>query len=128
MKSLFVGKIIILFASIIGVMQANSVLAQTPEPPMFSHYMPGELNEAAIFFVSKGDYATAKILLERANLLNPNSPDIQENLQVVNVLLATDSNVVVQIEPPKSQGKSANKLEDLTLIPNLWPLQNNPKK
>lgn len=48
--------------------------------------MPGELNEYALYVLQTGDADTARILLERAYRLNPLSPDIKDNLELVRSL------------------------------------------
>jgi len=54
--------------------------------PKFNPYMPGELNEYALYVLQTGDADTARILLERAYRLNPLSPDIKDNLELVRSL------------------------------------------
>lgn len=51
--------------------------------PQFDPYLPGELNERALYALKDDDVSTALILLERAYRLNPNSPDIKANLEIV---------------------------------------------
>ena len=51
--------------------------------PQFDPYLPGELNERALYALKSEDISTALILLERAYRLNPHSPDIKSNLEIV---------------------------------------------
>lgn len=66
-------------------MLAGSIVHAQPSTgaPQFDPYLPGELNERALYALKSEDISTALILLERAYRLNPNSPDIKSNLEIV---------------------------------------------
>jgi len=66
-------------------MLASALLQAQPSTnaPQFDPYLPGELNERALYALKDQDISTAVVLLERAYRLNPHSPDIQANLEVV---------------------------------------------
>lgn len=73
-----------LLALMLGLLTASVAFAQTSTgAPQFDPYLPGELNERALYALKSEDISTALILLERAYRLNPNSPDIKSNLEIV---------------------------------------------
>jgi hypothetical protein len=76
------------FASILllvmGLLATTLLRAQpSDKAPQFDPYLPGELNERALYALKEQDISTARILLERAYRLNPYSPDIKTNLEIV---------------------------------------------
>lgn len=66
-------------------MLASAMLRAQPydKAPQFDPYLPGELNERALYALKEQNISTALILLERAYRLNPHSPDIKANLELV---------------------------------------------
>ena len=69
---------------VMGLVACTMLRAQSlNDAPQFDPYLPGELNERALYALKENDVATAVILLERAYLLNPHSPDIKTNLELV---------------------------------------------
>ena len=84
MKKMIVRTLATLFIIAMGLM-ASSILRAQPSntAPQFDPYLPGELNERALYALQMQDASTAVILLERAYRLNPNSPDIKANLDIV---------------------------------------------
>lgn len=69
---------------VMGLVFCSALRAQPSTiAPQFDPYLPGELNERALYSLKEGDIPTAVILLERAYLLNPHSPDIKANLELV---------------------------------------------
>ena len=69
---------------VMGLLTSALLRAQPADKaPQFDPYLPGELNERALYALKKQDISTALILLERAYRLNPHSPDIKANLEVV---------------------------------------------
>ncbi|ABP34385.1 tetratricopeptide repeat protein [Polynucleobacter asymbioticus] len=93
-----------------------------PNAPKFDPYLPGELNERALYALQANDVETALILLERAFRLNPNSPDIKANLNVVRNIAQQGASVSVTGEviylDPLGNSASTEKAVD---IPALWP-------
>lgn len=89
----------------------------------FSPYLPGELNEYALEYLQSGDSYTAKIFLERANRLNPLSPDIQSNLEIVQKIRASKNAFEVQgISARGEIGVSKESSESaINSIPGIWP-------
>ncbi|MBU3577836.1 tetratricopeptide repeat protein [Polynucleobacter sp. UK-Kesae-W10] len=97
--------------------------AQIPEQaPRFDPYMPGELNERALYALQMQDTSTALILLERAYRLNPNSPDIKANLDIVRQIAKEKTAVEVRgevihldaIGNPIQENQASN-------VPGIWP-------
>jgi len=93
-----------------------------PDAPKFDPYLPGELNERALYALKVNDVETALILLERAYRLNPNSPDIKANLNVVRNIAQQGTPVsvtgeVIYLDPLGSTASSENVVD----IPALWP-------
>lgn len=69
---------------VMGLLAIPSLRAQPADKaPQFDPYLPGELNERALYALKEQDISTARILLERAYRLNPHSPDIKANLEAV---------------------------------------------
>lgn len=73
--------LLFLMLSLIAGLPVNAQTAAGA--PLFDPYLPGELNERALYALKSEDISTALILLERAYRLNPNSPDIKSNLEIV---------------------------------------------
>jgi dsDNA-specific endonuclease/ATPase MutS2 len=109
-----------------GLLAGSIVHAQpSTGAPQFDPYLPGELNERALYALKTEDISTALILLERAYRLNPNSPDIKSNLEIVR-------NIDRQKSPIQVTGEviyldvSGNAISNAVSeeIPALWA---NPK-
>lgn len=109
-----------------GLLAGSIVHAQpSTGAPQFDPYLPGELNERALYALKSEDISTALILLERAYRLNPNSPDIKSNLEIVR-------NIDRQKSPIQVTGEviyldvSGNAISNAVSeeIPALWA---NPK-
>lgn len=94
MRQILSIMILVAFASISNI---SACAESVNQPPMFNPYMPGELNEYSLYVLQEGDVATARILLERAYKLNPLSPDIKHNLEIVRALYQGN-------ETPKIEG------------------------
>jgi len=102
----------LLFA--LAIASNSVVIAQTTEDaPRFDPYLPGELNERALYSLQMQDTETALILLERAYRLNPNSPDIKANLEIVR-----------QIAKEKTPVELRGRVIHLDAVGN--PIQENP--
>ncbi|MGV0963588.1 MAG: hypothetical protein ACOYBT_06830 [Polynucleobacter sp.] len=103
---------------------ASTLLRAQPSTvaPQFDPYLPGELNERALYSLKDGDVSTAVILLERAYLLNPNSPDIKANLEVVRKIDQAKSPIQINGEPIylDALGNTVTAEERID-IPALWP-------
>ena len=106
----------------LGLAVSSSLSAQPSGAPQFDPYLPGELNERALYALKSDDTSTALILLERAYRLNPNSPDIKANLEIVR-------NINRQKLPIQVSGEviyldvSGNPIapESFEGVPALWP-------
>lgn len=103
---------------------ASPLLSAQPSTvaPQFDPYLPGELNERALYSLKDGDVSTAVILLERACLLNPNSPDIKANLEVVRKINQVKAPVQINGEPIylDALGNTVTAEERMD-VPALWP-------
>lgn len=108
---------------LIAMASSTVSIAQTTEDaPRFDHYLPGELNERALYSLQMQDTGTALILLERGYRLNPNSPDIKANLEIVRELAKQKTPVELRgrvvhldvISNPVQESQPAN-------IPGIWP-------
>ena len=103
---------------------ASTLLRAQPSTvaPQFDPYLPGGLNERALYSLKDGDVSTAVILLERAYLLNPNSPDIKANLEVVRKIDQAKSPIQINGEPIylDALGNTVTAEERID-IPALWP-------
>ena len=90
--------------------------------PKFDPYLPGELNERALYALKDNDVSTAVILLERAYRLNPHSPDIKANLEIIQKIAQDKRPVQINGEvvylDELGNTVSADKVVD---IPALWP-------
>lgn len=62
-------------------------LATTVGATAFDHYDPVALDESAAAAMHDGDWATARILLERAALLAPHDGRLQRKLQQLKALM-----------------------------------------
>lgn len=97
--------------------------------PQFDPYLPGELNERALHALKDHDVSTAVILLERAYRLNPHSPDIKSNLDLVRKI--DQDKTVIQINggvmylDDIGNTVSAEKMLD---VPALWPESQSKSK
>ena len=104
-------------------MVASSMLSAQPlsGPPVFDPYLPGELNERALYALKEQDISTAVILLERAYRLNPHSPDIKANLEVVRKIAEEKNPIEINGEvvylDALGNSVSTDKVID---IPVLW--------
>jgi hypothetical protein len=103
---------------------ASTMLSAQPSTlaPQFDPYLPGELNERALYSLKDGDVSTAVILLERAYLLNPNSPDIKANLELVRKIDQAKLPVQITGEPIylDALGNTLTSEEKIN-VPALWP-------
>jgi hypothetical protein len=108
---------------ILATTMSTASFAQMPEQaPRFDPYIPGELNERALYALQMQDASTALILLERAYRLNPNSPDIKANLDIVRQITKEKTAVELRgevihldaIGNPIQENQSSN-------IPAIWP-------
>jgi len=90
--------------------------------PEFDPYLPGELNERALYALKEQDISTAVILLERAYRLNPHRPDIKVNLEVVRKIAQEKTPIEINGEvvylDALGNSVSTDKVVD---IPALWP-------
>ena len=97
--------------------------------PQFDPYLPGELNERALYALKENDISTAVILLERAYRLNPHSHDIKANLELVRKIDLEKSPIQVSGEviylDALGNTVSPDRLVD---IPTLWPDSPNKSK
>lgn len=112
---------------VVSLLTAPLLKAQsTNTAPQFDPYLPGELNERALFALKEQDVATAVILLERAYLLNPNSPDIKVNLELVRQMAQDKTPIEVRGEVIylDALGNTATA-EKVTDLPPLWPESNS---
>lgn len=108
---------------IMGLLASTILRAQTSTiAPQFDPYLPGELNERALYSLKDGDVSTAVILLERAYRLNPNSPDIKANLELVRKIDQAKTLIEIKGEPIylDALGNTVT-IEEKVDIPTLWP-------
>lgn len=105
----------LLICSLLGAQPLNTA-------PQFDPYLPGELNERALYILKDQDISTAVILLERAYRLNPNSPDIKANLELVRKIDQAKTAIEINGEVTYSDvlGNTASP-EKVLEIPALWP-------
>ena len=108
---------------ILATTMSTVSFAQMPEQaPRFDPYMPGELNERALYALQMQDASTALILLERAYRLNPNSPDIKANVDIVRQIAKEKTQVELRgevihldaIGNPMQESQASN-------VPAIWP-------
>lgn len=107
----------------LGLLTCSTLGAQPLNTtPQFDPYLPGELNERALSALKDHDVSTAVILLERAYRLNPHSPDIKANLEVVRKI--DQDKAAIQINGKAIDldafGKTMSS-EGAIDIPALWP-------
>ena len=108
---------------VIGMLASAMLRAQpSDKAPQFDPYLPGELNERALYALKQQDISTAVILLERAYRLNPYSPDIKANLEVVRKIAQEKTPVridggVIYLDALGNTAIPEAALE----IPAIWP-------
>ena len=108
---------------VLGLVACSILRAQPSNAaPQFDPYLPGELNERALYALKNNDVSTAVILLERAYLLNPNSPDIKANLELVREIDQEKNAIQVKGEVIylDALGNTVRP-EKLLDLPALWP-------
>jgi len=108
---------------VMGLAVCSTLRAQSlNEPPQFDPYLPGELNERALYALKENDVFTAVILLERAYRLNPHSPDIKANLDLVRQLDQAKAPIQVNGDvvylDALGNTVTTDKIVD---VPALWP-------
>jgi hypothetical protein len=108
---------------VMSLLASSTIIAQSlNEAPQFDPYLPGELNERALYALKENDVPTAVILLERAYRLNPHSPDIKANLELVRKIdqanAPTQINGEVVYLDALGNTVSSEKIVD---VPALWP-------
>jgi hypothetical protein len=108
---------------VMGMVAISTLRAQPMNvAPQFDPYLPGELNERALYALKDNDISTAVILLERAYRLNPNSPDIKANLEIVRKIKQDMTPIQVNGEviylDALGNTVSPEKAVD---VPALWP-------
>ena len=108
---------------VMGLFICSTLRAQPSNiTPQFDPYLPGELNERALYALKVNDLSTAVILLERAYLLNPNSPDIKANLEVVRKIDQEKTPIQVNGEVIYLDALGNTVSSEKTLdVPALWP-------
>jgi hypothetical protein len=106
-----------------GLLACSTLGAQPSNiATQFDPYLPGELNERALYALKDHDVSTAVILLERAYRLNPHSPDIKANLEIVRKI--DQDKAAIQIDGAVIYMDAFDKtvISEKTLdIPALWP-------
>ena len=115
--------LITIFILAMGFLASPLLRAQSSNTaPKFDPYLPGELNERALYALKDNDVSTAVILLERAYRLNPHSPDIKANLEIIQKIAQDKRPVQINGEvvylDELGNTVSADKVVD---IPALWP-------
>lgn len=108
---------------VMGLVACTMLRAQSlNDAPQFDPYLPGELNERALYSLKENDISTAVILLERAYLLNPHSPDIKANLDLVRKIDQVKAPIQIKGEvvylDALGNTVSTDKVVD---VPALWP-------
>ena len=108
---------------VMGLVACSMLSAQPLSgAPEFDPYLPGELNERALYALKEQDISTAVILLERAYRLNPHSPDIKANLEIVRKIAQEKNPIEINGEvvylDALGNSVSTDKVVD---IPALWP-------
>ncbi|QWE07954.1 tetratricopeptide repeat protein [Polynucleobacter ibericus] len=113
----------ILLFFVMGLVASSTLKAQPLNvAPQFDPYLPGELNERALYALKDNDISTAVILLERAYRLNPNSPDIKANLEVVKKIDQEKASIQVNGEVIYLDALGNTARPEQTLeVPTLWP-------
>ena len=93
--------------------------AQTlPAVTQFDQYLPGELNERALKSLIEDDLSSASIYIERAYRLNPLSPDINQNRELIRSLNADKT--TYQVSQPASSTNIVREVDAESMQP-LWP-------
>jgi len=115
--------LITIFILAMGFLTSPLLRAQSSNTaPQFDPYLPGELNERALYALKDNDVSTAVILLERAYRLNPHSPDIKANLEIIQKIAQDKTPVQINGEvvylDELGNTVSTDKVVD---IPALWP-------
>jgi hypothetical protein len=115
--------LITIFILAMGILTSSLLRAQPITiAPKFDPYLPGELNERALYALKDNDVSTAVILLERAYRLNPHSPDIKANLEIVRKIAQEKAPIQINGEvvylDELGNSVSAEKVVD---VPALWP-------
>jgi len=108
---------------VVGLVACSMLRAQSlNNAPQFDPYLPGELNERALYALKEGDVSTAVILLERAYRLNPHSPDIKANLDLVRKMDQENAPIQIHGEVVYLDALGNTVSPDKTIdIPALWP-------
>ena len=108
---------------VMGLVACSMLKAQPSKiAPQYDPYLPGELNERALYALKEGDISTAVILLERAYRLNPLSPDIKANLELVRKIDQEKSPVLVGGEVVYLDALGNTVSPDRAVdVPALWP-------
>jgi hypothetical protein len=108
---------------VMGSLASSLLQAQSDnEAPQFDPYLPGELNERALFALKDQDVSTAVILLERAYRLNPHSPDIQANLEVVRKIAKEKAPIQIEGKVIFLDALGNTVIPESALeVPALWP-------
>jgi hypothetical protein len=108
---------------VIGLLACTMLRAQPMNmAPQFDPYLPGELNERALYALKDNDISTAVILLERAYRLNPNSPDIKANLEIVRKIKQDKTPIQVNGEVIYLDALGNTVSPEKTVdVPALWP-------
>jgi len=108
---------------VIGLLACTMLRAQPMNmAPQFDPYLPGELNERALYALKDNDISTAVILLERAYRLNPNSPDIKVNLEIVRKIKQDKTPIQVNGEVIYLDALGNTVSPEKTVdVPALWP-------
>jgi hypothetical protein len=108
---------------VIGLAVCSTLRAQSlNDAPQFDPYLPGELNERALYALKENDVSTAVILLERAYRLNPHSPDIKANLELLRQLDQAKGPIQINGEVVylDALGNTLST-ERVVDVPALWP-------
>ena len=122
--------LITIFILVMGFLTSSTLRAQPITiAPQFDPYLPGELNERALYALKDDDISTAVILMERAYRLNPYSPDIKANLEIVRKIAQEKTPIQINGEvvylDALGNTVSIDKAVD---VPALWPEPRpNPK-
>jgi len=109
---------------LIGLLASPMLRAQASNiPPQFDHHLPGELNQRALYELKDNNISTAVILLERAYRLNPHSPDIKANLEIVQKIVKEKAPIQINGDFIYLDALSnAETTEPIVDIPALWPI------
>ena len=109
---------------LISLLSSPMLRAQSSNAaPQFDHHLPGELNQRALYELKNKNISTAVILLERAHRLNPYSPDIKANLEIVQKI--DQEKLPVQINGELiylDALSSAEPTKQVVDVPAMWPI------